>query len=127
MEIDLRKIAILLSVAIAIASAQCIAACGILPCNESAEQHQSAPVEDCHHRKAPPSDKDHGNTTCGHQVFVSDVGPQASPMVLHLAVVAIIAVNVMEPLPQSPLFVDAASDSSPPPPSDLAFRTILRV
>ena len=123
----MRKLAILLSVAIAIASAQCIAACGILPCNESSEQHQSAPVEDCHHRKAPPSDKDHGNTTCGHQVFVSDVGPQASPMALHLAVVAIIAVNVMEPLPQSPLFVDEAADRSPPPPSDLAFRTILRV
>ena len=127
MEIDLRKLAILLSVAIAIANAQCIAACGILPCNESSAQHQSAPVEDCHHRKAPPSDKDHGNTTCGHQVFVSDVGPQVSPMALHLEVVAIIAVNVMDPLPQSPLFVDTASDGSPPPPSDLAFRTILRV
>ena len=123
----MRKIAILLSVAIVMASAQCIAACGILPCTESSEQHQSAPVEDCHHRKSPPSDKDHGQTTCGHQVFVSDVVPQASPVALHLAVVAIVALNVMVPLPQSLLFVDSASASSPPPPSDLAFRTILRV
>ena len=120
------KIAITLAVAIFMASTQCIAACGVLPCDDLSKRNQPAPAEDCHH-KAPPGDNHHEKTTCGHQSFLSDVGPQASAVTFHDVVFEVIAVNVVESIPDTLVLLDPASDHSPPPPSDLSARTILRV
>lgn len=120
------KIAITLAIALFTASTQCIAACGVLPCNNSSERSQPAPAEDCHH-KAPPADNHHDQTTCGHQVFLSEVGRQAPSLTFDAAVLYVIAINFVESIPDTLVLLDPASDRSPPPPNDLAARTILRV
>ncbi|MEO8339936.1 MAG: hypothetical protein ABI604_09500 [Nitrospirota bacterium] len=121
------KIAILMVGVVLAASAQCMAACGVLPCNDSAAR-QTAPVEDCHHEHspAPPSDHDH-SSTCGHQLLISEAGPQAASMHIDLGMMALLAVNLSEPLPETPVLVGTESDRSPPPSPASASRTILRV
>ena len=126
MEISLGKIAITLAVVLFTASTQCVAACGVLPCNDLFERHQPAPSEDCHH-KAPPGDNHHDRTTCGHQFFLSDVGPQAPAVTFNDVVFDVIAINFVESTPDTLVLLYPASDHSAPPPSDLSARTILRV
>lgn len=125
-EISLGTIAITLAVAIFMASTQCVAACGVLPCDDLSERNQPDPSEDCHH-KAPPADNHHDKTTCGHQFFVSDVGPQDSAVTFTDVVFAVIAIKVVESIPETLVLLDPDLDHSPPPPSDLFARTILRV
>ena len=120
------KVAILLIVALFTASAQCVAACGVLPCNDLSEHHKPVPAEDCHH-KAPPADDHHDKSTCEHQVFLSEAGPQASSFTFDAAVLYAMAVNVVECAPETIVLLDPASDRSPPPLSDLSAKTILRV
>lgn len=123
------KIAILMVGVVLAASAQCIAACGVLPCDQSS-QRRTTPVEDCHHKtspdQAPPADHDDAST-CGHQLFVSESGPQAASIHADLSMVALVAVNLAETLPEAPILVDSASDRSPPCSPASASRTILRV
>ena len=126
MEIRLSKIAITLALALFTASTQCIAACGILPCNDLSQRHQPAPAEDCHH-KAPPADDHRDKSTCTHQVFVSEAGPAAPSFMFDVAVLYVISIDMVERAPESIVLLDPASDRSPPPPSDLSARTILRV
>ncbi len=126
---DVGKIAILMVGVVLAASAQCIAACGALPCGHSPVRN-SAPAEDCHHKtssnQAPPADHDDAST-CGHQLFISESGPQAASIHADLSMVALIAVNLAETLPEAPILVDSASDRSPPCSPASASRTILRV
>lgn len=123
------KIAILMVGIMLAASAQCIAACSVLPCNESAAR-QTAPVEDCHHQRspdhAPPSDHDH-SSTCGHQLLISEAGSQAASMHVDLGVMALLEVNLSEPLPETPILTGTQAGRSPPPSLASASRTILRV
>lgn len=125
MEISLGKFAITLAIALFTASTQCIAACGVLPCDNSSERHRPAPAEDCHH-KVPPTDDHHDQTTCGHQLFLSDVGPQAPAIAVTDVVFDVIAFNDVGSIPDTLVLLDPALDRSPPP-SDLSARTILRV
>ena len=123
------KIAILLVGAVLAASAQCIADCGILPCDESAVR-QTAPVEECHHQHSPEQapQPDHEHTSnCGHQLFVSEAGPQAVSVHVDFGVVAVLEINLIEPLPTTPALGGTESDRSPPPSLASASRTILRV
>ena len=126
MESNLSKIAITLALALFTASTQCIAACGILPCNGLPQRHQPVPAEDCHH-KAPPADGHQEKSSCAHQVLVSEAGPQAPSFTLDTAALCVISIDMVERAPQSIVLLDPASDRSPPPPSDLSARTILRV
>lgn len=123
------KIAILMVGVMLAANAQCIVACGLLPCDESAAR-QAAPVEDCHHQQspdqAPPSDHDH-SSNCGHRLLVSEAGPQPASMNVDLSIVALLEIRLVEPLPVTPILVGTDSDRSPPPSLASASRTILRV
>lgn len=123
------KIAILMVGVVLAASAQCIAACGVLPRDQSSAR-QTTPVEDCHHKtssdQAPPADRDDAST-CGHQLFVSESGPQAVSIHAELSMVALVAVNLAETVPEAPILADSASDWSPPSSPASTSRTILRV
>lgn len=126
---DVGKIAILMVGFVLAASAQCIADCGALRCNESPAR-QSAPVEDCHHKnspdQAPPSDNLH-NSNCSDQLFVSEAGPPAMSMHIDLGMSALTEVNLSETLPEAPILAGPESDRSPPFSLASASRTILRV
>lgn len=131
------KIAVLMVAVVLAANAQCIADCGVLPCDE-----QASPVtpEPCHHPsssdqtapdhtqrdQAPPTDQDH-SSNCGHPQFVSESGPQAASLHVDFASAALIAVNLNQALRQSPIVLDFASDRSPPLRLASALRTIIRV
>ena len=125
------RIASLLVVAVLAASAQCVADCGILPCNKQASQ--PAPVAPCHHPSAPdktapasPTNHDH-SAACGHQKFVSEAGLQASAVHADLDMAALLPVDLDETLPESQILIDPASDRSPPLHLSPARRTVLRV
>jgi hypothetical protein len=126
------KIAALMAVVVLAASAQCIADCGIVPCNEQATRPATP---DCHHQSssnktapdpAPPTDHNH-SSTCGHQQFISESGPQAAAFHHDLGLVTLIAINLDKTLPETPILLDPTSDHSPPLRSASALRTILRV
>lgn len=122
------KIASLMVVVVLAASAQCIADCGV-PCKERA-----TPVQPCHHQSpdqaapdpAPPTDHNE-SSTCGHQQFISESGPQAAAFHHDLGLVTLIAINLDKTLPETPILLDPTSDHSPPLRSTSALRTILRV
>ena len=126
MEPNLGKISILLVVAVFTVSAQCVAACSVLPCNDLSESHQPVPPGDCHHKTQQGDSHEH-NTICGRQVFLSEVGPQSSSIGLDNAVFDVIAIDVVERIPETLVILNPDSDHSPPPPSDLSGSTILRV
>jgi len=127
------KIASLMVVVVLAASAQCIAECGIVPCNEPSSR-PATPVEPCHHQSpdnaapdpAPAPDHSH-SSDCGHQQFISESGSQAAAYHHDLSLVSLIAINLDKTLPESPNLVDPDSDRSPPLRSASALRTILRV
>jgi len=132
------KIAVLMVAVVLAANAQCIADCGVLPCDEQVARPVTP--EPCHHQsssdqtaldhtqrdQAPPTDQD-PSSNCGHPQFVSESGPQAASLHVDFASVALIAVNLNQALPASPIVLDRASDRSPPLRLPSAQRTVLRV
>lgn len=126
-EYCLGKIAITLAVAVFMASTQCIAACGALPCDKALAHHQSASSEDCHQHQVPPAGDQHNKTSCGHQVFLSDAAVQPFALTFHHVVFDLIAIPIAESVPEALVVLEPASDRSPPPSADFAAKTILRV
>ena len=132
----MRNIAVLMVAVVLAANAQCIADCGVLPCDEQATRpvtpepchHQSSPSDQAadhtQRDQAPPTDH---SSNCGHPQFVSESGHQAASLHVDFTSVALIAVNLNQALPESPIVLDHASDRSPPLRLALALRTVLRV
>jgi hypothetical protein len=134
----MRNIAVLMVAVVLSANAQCIADCGLLPCDQQATRPVTP--EPCHHQSSsdqaapddtqrdqiPPTDQDH-SSNCGHPQFVSELGPQGASLHVDLASVALIAVNLNQALPASPIVLDRSPDRSPPLRLASALRTVLRV
>lgn len=121
------KIAMLMVVVVMAASTQCVADCGILPCNKPVSH--AKPVENCHHKSSPDPEPptDHQDSSCGHEQFIGEAGQQVVTFHIDLGLVALIQVNLDQTLPESPILQDQASDRSPPLRSASALQTVLRV
>lgn len=134
-ESRLGKIAIMLVVALCTSSTQCVAECVDLPSEKATQHNHSAPPEGHHHHEmppadhhqAPPSDHHDENSHCDPQVFLSDAVPQTISLTVHALVMDIVTVDLVQSIPQVMVFSDPDSGHSPPPPTDLSARTILRV
>ena len=133
----MRNIAVLMVAVVLAANAQCIADCGVPPCDKQATRPVTP--EPCHHQSSssdqaapdhtqrdqtPPNDH---SSNCGHPQFVSESGPQAASIHVDFPSVALLAINLNQALPQSAIVLDRTSDRSPPLRLASALRTILRV
>lgn len=110
----MKRIAMTLVVALLTVSLQCVAACGVLPCDEPSTN--SAPVEDCHHRVPAPSDDHQGKNDdpgCGHQTFISEAAPQVTKVLFYATAVATIPV-FQQWQPELLPVAEVVSDWSPP-------------
>jgi hypothetical protein len=123
------KIAITLVVALVTASLQCVAACSVLPCNEKPTS-PPVPAESCHHKAPVPGDDQHDGkqdeSGCGHQTFISEAAPHANSTVFDATFIATLPV-VIQVQPEWFRVAEVLTDWSPPPRSDSASITILRL
>ena len=125
----LSTLATLLLVAFTAANAQCFAACSLFSCTNASGQQEpvsSGRSSSCHH-KAPPTDKNQSNSPCGHQIFLSEVGPHVKAFAFEDGMSLAVSLGTANAVQVGTPRVEAAKDHSPPPASLPSFPTILRI
>ena len=124
----LSKLAVVLLVAVTTVNAQCSTLCLLFP-HELAQRQpvDASQSEGCHRHGSQVPDQPSNGTPCGHQLCVSEKGPQVTPPALDSGPVFPVISAAVSVAPEQVASAGLVEDPSPPPIVNLAAKAILRI